>query len=316
LLKVEDFERTEMNDRESKGEAVKSDEVKGKHQAKRMTKPVRKPRSRQQSNSYVNALGEEVDIASVSLDAEGVQLIVELKKNNRGKFLKLIDNKNDSRKQRIILSLSCAWHLCEKLNLLIDELKQLPPYNPDDLVTAQKNVKTLSGKPVAVPAYLEGRLKSESIIIENRRYYLDLKENSRGRFLYITLMTQRVRVQISLKADGIVDLLNCIKHIIDDNCSKDEVEDNKSDLLSQLKSQAFRSDRKMYYFDVGANFGGLFCRVSEVTSNYRTAITIPESRWVQFQDIMTEYIDTAEKFKKDNGVLLTKGMKDIKLEAN
>jgi hypothetical protein len=306
-----------MNDSESKGDTVKVESVKGenngkevtidgegaapkRNQGRRLQRRNRKPRSRQQSNNYANALGEETDIASLSIDDEGVQILVELKKNNRGKFLKLIDNKNETRKHRIFMSLLCSSQMCDKLSILIEELKQLPPHNPEELVQAQKNVQTLSGKPASVPAYLEGRLKSESIIIENRRYYLDLKENNTGRFLSITLMTQRSRAQVTLVADGMVKLLDTIKKIINDNCEKNEVEDNNSDLLSQLKSQAFRSDRKMFYFDVGANFSGLFCRVSEVTPNYRTAITIPESRWTQFRDIMNEYVDIASKFKKEN----------------
>lgn len=33
----------------------------------------------------------------------------------------------------------------------------------------------------------DGKLKSEMMIKENRRYYLDLKENSRGRFLRVSV---------------------------------------------------------------------------------------------------------------------------------
>jgi len=32
----------------------------------------------------------------------------------------------------------------------------------------------------------DGKLKSEMMIKDNRRYYLDLKENSRGRFLRVS----------------------------------------------------------------------------------------------------------------------------------
>lgn len=32
----------------------------------------------------------------------------------------------------------------------------------------------------------DGKLKSEMIVKDNRRYYLDLKENSRGRFLRVS----------------------------------------------------------------------------------------------------------------------------------
>ena len=39
--------------------------------------------------------------------------------------------------------------------------------------------------PTAVPE--DGQLKSEVMVKENRRYYLDLKENNRGRFLRVFL---------------------------------------------------------------------------------------------------------------------------------
>ena len=32
----------------------------------------------------------------------------------------------------------------------------------------------------------DGKLKSETIVKDNRRYYLDLKENQRGRFLRVS----------------------------------------------------------------------------------------------------------------------------------
>lgn len=32
----------------------------------------------------------------------------------------------------------------------------------------------------------DGKLKSEMMVKDNRRYYLDLKENSRGRFLRVS----------------------------------------------------------------------------------------------------------------------------------
>lgn len=33
----------------------------------------------------------------------------------------------------------------------------------------------------------DGKLKSEMMVKDNRRYYLDLKENSRGRFLRVSV---------------------------------------------------------------------------------------------------------------------------------
>lgn len=36
----------------------------------------------------------------------------------------------------------------------------------------------------------DGKLKSETMVKDNRRYYLDLKENSRGRFLRVSIFFQ------------------------------------------------------------------------------------------------------------------------------
>ncbi len=42
----------------------------------------------------------------------------------------------------------------------------------------------------------EGKLKSEAIFREDRRYYMDLKENHRGRFLKVSPLFHRMRMLI------------------------------------------------------------------------------------------------------------------------
>lgn len=44
----------------------------------------------------------------------------------------------------------------------------------------------------------DGKLKSEMMIKDNRRYYLDLKENSRGRFLRVKIYNYVVIVFSSI----------------------------------------------------------------------------------------------------------------------
>jgi len=43
----------------------------------------------------------------------------------------------------------------------------------------------LSGPPSSETVPEDGKLKSEVMVKDNRRYYLDLKENQRGRFLRV-----------------------------------------------------------------------------------------------------------------------------------
>ena len=43
----------------------------------------------------------------------------------------------------------------------------------------------MSGPPSSESVPEDGKLKSEVMVKDNRRYYLDLKENQRGRFLRV-----------------------------------------------------------------------------------------------------------------------------------
>jgi len=47
----------------------------------------------------------------------------------------------------------------------------------------------VAGPPSSETVPDDGKLKSEVMVKDNRRYYLDLKENQRGRFLRVTMTT-------------------------------------------------------------------------------------------------------------------------------
>lgn len=74
----------------------------------------------------------------------------------------------DGRRSQIFLALSTAAEFRDHLSTFSDYYASLGPPNPEN-----------------VPE--DGKLKSEMMIKDNRRYYLDLKENSRGRFLRVSI---------------------------------------------------------------------------------------------------------------------------------
>jgi hypothetical protein len=74
----------------------------------------------------------------------------------------------DGRRSQIFLALSTAAEFRDHLSTFSDFYASLGPPNPEN-----------------VPE--DGKLKSEMMIKDNRRYYLDLKENSRGRFLRVSV---------------------------------------------------------------------------------------------------------------------------------
>lgn len=49
----------------------------------------------------------------------------------------------------------------------------------------------VSGPPNPDTLPEDGKLKSETMVKDNRRYYLDLKENSRGRFLRVSYKNKK-----------------------------------------------------------------------------------------------------------------------------
>lgn len=73
----------------------------------------------------------------------------------------------DGRRSQIFLALSTAAEFRDHLSSFSDFYASLGPPNPEN-----------------VPE--DGKLKSEMMVKDNRRYYLDLKENSRGRFLRVS----------------------------------------------------------------------------------------------------------------------------------
>lgn len=54
-----------------------------------------------------------------------------------------------------------------------------------------KLLEQFSGPPNPESVPDDGKLKSEMMIKDNRRYYLDLKENARGRFLRVNALQRR-----------------------------------------------------------------------------------------------------------------------------
>lgn len=99
-------------------------------------------------------------------------------------------------KSRLILSMSAAVSFRDHLNDLIEFAKTLPEEgNSVSVHSAHFEIKLQ--KPEAGGST---QLKSETLMFESRRYYLDLRENARGRFLRVaqTVSLPRGRGPVSL----------------------------------------------------------------------------------------------------------------------
>jgi len=247
---------------------------------------------------------EEKELASKTLNVENKRFFIDVKQNQRGKFIKVAEV-GPNRRSRILLSFPAASDLRDRLGEFNKTYLDLPP-----LETEAKDETAASGdKPVSPRTtrnnsavnngtrYTEGRISSETIIQENRRYYLDLKENARGRFLRITMSTQTQRSQVVLPAQGMESLKSTLNELLTEFATPDDLRDH----ATEMESQKVRIDGRMFYFDPGQDRRGMFLRISEVRSTYRTAITIPETHWEKFRDIISDYTQQLEKANAEGG---------------
>ncbi|KAM7341375.1 purine-rich binding protein-alpha isoform 1-T4 [Cochliomyia hominivorax] len=232
---------------------------------------------RNESDSSVKAHhGQtEQELATKMLQIQSKRFYLDVKQNRRGRFIKVAEIGADGRRSQVYLALSTAAEFRDHLSTFSDYYASLGPPNPDN-----------------VPE--DGKLKSEMMTKDNRRYYLDLKENARGRFLRVSQTITRggPRSQIAIPAQGMIEFRDALTDLLEDFGTYDG--GFKGDLPEE---RHMKVDNKNFYFDIGQNNRGVYMRISEVKSNFRTAITVPEKCWTRFRDIFNDY---CEKMKKSS----------------
>ncbi|XP_050555219.1 transcriptional activator protein Pur-beta isoform X1 [Spodoptera frugiperda] len=214
---------------------------------------------------------QEQELATKMLQIQSKRFYLDVKQNRRGRFIKVAEVSigADGRRSQIFLAMSTAAEFRDHLSSFSDFYSSLGPPNPDN-----------------VPD--DGKLKSEMMLKDNRRYYLDLKENSRGRFLRVSQTITRggPRSQVALPAQGMIEFRDALTDLLDDFGIDD------GGFKGELpEGRHLRVDNKNFYFDIGQNNRGIYMKVSEVKSNFRTAITVPEKCWTRFRDILADYCD-------------------------
>ncbi|XP_025156553.1 transcriptional activator protein Pur-beta isoform X3 [Harpegnathos saltator] len=215
----------------------------------------------------------EQELATKMLQIQSKRFYLDVKQNRRGRFIKVAEIGADGRRSQIYLALSTASEFRKHLSTFSDFYASLGPPNPEN-----------------VPD--DGKLKSEMMVKDNRRYYLDLKENSRGRFLRVSQTITRggPRTQIAIPAQGMIEFRDALTDLLEEFGTDDG--GFKGDLP---EGRYMRVDSKNFYFDIGQNNRGIYMRISEVKTNFRTAITVPEKSWARFRDIFADY---CEKMKE------------------
>ncbi|KAK1800210.1 hypothetical protein P4O66_000258 [Electrophorus voltai] len=269
------------------------------------------------------------ELASKRVDIQKKRFYLDVKQSTRGRFLKIAEvwigrGRHDNiRKSKLTLSMSMAPDLRYCLGDFIDYyahigLRGCQVPRPEEQSNGQGRALDTRRRlqdPQAPPVSPTGSatseeqahrvLKSELIERDNRKYYLDLKENQRGRFLRIRQTVSRgqgtmgyygqgIEQTIVLPAQGLIEFRDALSQLIDDYGEDGTDERSRGarnhDQSPELPEAAsFRVDNKRFYFDVGSNRYGVFLKISEVRQPYRNTITVPLKAWARFGENFIRY---------------------------
>ena len=139
----------------------------------------------------------EKELASQQIQIQSKRFYIDVKENQLGRFIKLAEVGVGGRKSRILMTMSAAAEFKNKLVEFSEVHSQmgpshgnasLPPATTEDTATSSPD-DTNQASPKDTPTNNntnnDGLIKSDTFVKDRKRYYLDLKENQRGRFLRV-----------------------------------------------------------------------------------------------------------------------------------
>lgn len=287
------------------------------------------------------------ELASKRVDIQKKRFYLDVKQSVRGRFLKIAEvwigrGRHDNiRKSKLTLSMSMAPALRYCLGDFIDYYARIglrggPAQTPQPAeehgrgADARRKAREQHASPsgsVGSDDHGHRVLKSDFIERDNRRYFLDLKENQRGRFLRIRQTVskghgtmgyygQGIEQTIVLPAQGLIEFRDALSQLIEDYGDGEVDEPGRLGSRTGLdnpelpEAASFRVDNKRFYFDVGSNRYGVFLKISEVRQPYRNTITVPLKAWARFGENFIRYEEEMRRIFSCHKEKRTEGRQD------
>jgi len=233
----------------------------------------------------------EKELATQLVQIQSKRFYIDVKENQRGRFIKLAEVGAGGRRSRILMSLSAAVEFRTRLGEFSELHSQMgPTHGTSDTAAAEA--------PNSNKRDQDRLIKSETIVKDRKRYYLDLKENQRGRFLRVSMLVspRGQRTYLAIPAQGLIEFKDHLNDLLERYGTEEEQTQQAAELPD---SKSLRAENKTFYFDWGSNARGVFLRINEVRQNrYRTSITVPEKFIHQFRDLMTEFVESGNQGDK------------------
>jgi len=191
---------------------------------------------------------------SESMKIDMKVLFLDLKSNVRGRLLKISSKGNDTRSSVML------------------------PGKPAQLETFAKALTDLLALNESGGQAPSEESLAESIVqVQNKRFFIDLKSNLRGKFLKITEVVEGGnRNKIIIPGPGIVRFYEAIHTFVGKNSRSGSVGKPGADGKSvTVHSDMMPIDGKTFYLDLLENSRGRVMKVSQIASDQRVTIMLP-----------------------------------------
>lgn len=238
------------------------------------------------------------ELMSFKLTAPNKRLIVAMCENERGRFCKLTDSRS-----RIIVPSEGINPMRESLASLETSLENMPsPLHEGDPNSA-------SGPPGSTNEDSKSELiDSERFLSEGRKFYFDVMENTRGRYLKISQSSTR-RITLIIP----ISLLSPLKRAVDMLVEKVPPEPSITDpsivqrntrtiervtplgdgtsVNVTVVQREIRVLGKRVVFESGANRRGSYIKIMETNGAQRMSVILPHSAVPDMIQLLQEVVD-------------------------
>jgi len=246
----------------------------------------------------------EDELSSRSLNIQGKRFYVDVKQNPRGRFIKIAEVLPDGSKSRVALSMTSAREFRNHLTQFNDFYASAQKVNSARKISSSSSDGDYGRSAALKSAVIYGNSGSKVPVVGRRRYFLDLKENRRGKFLQVAESSSRAgiatRNRIVIPAQGMVEFRNNLSDLLseywpNDDASLGPVDEGDS---SASKTKEFPQPKslrvhqgKVLYFDSGVNPRGSYLRISQVTTRFRTSILLPRDSLTRVHSMLGEILN-------------------------
>lgn len=253
------------------------------------------------------------ELMSVRVVAASKRIFVALCENDRGRFIKLSDGRG-----KIIVPAEGIPQMRDALVALETALDSHPPSSPQSSHAEEVHDEHAShgNHTLAHAAGAHEESKSELIeaqrfLSEGRKFYFDILENARGRYLKISQSSTR-RVTMIMPINGLALLREGVDMLLDKAPPDTSVTDpsavhritrtvekvtplqDGASITVNVVQREIRVLGKRVVFESGANRRGSYIKIMENSGSQRMTVMLPHSAVPEMIELLQEVVEAGD----------------------